>query len=354
VNNGVDHADKDEVVELPVSANQLSEDQSASGRGRRATANMMRDFLSTPDLWSVWTAPIALAIVAIVFAITAPSFTSPSNLEQVLSESAILALMAIGQSFVIIAAGIDLSQAAVLTLASVFLGEIVLHANTVGIGIACLAAIAGGSIVGWLNGLVIAKIKITDFIVTLGALSVASGIALVLTKGAPTQITSTFLLKLSTGSVGYIGYPVFIALAAFLVGQYLLFHTRFGTYVFATGGDREAARAMGIRVERVRIIVYVVSGFLAGVAAILYTARIGAAEPAPDTTLLLDSIASVVLGGVSLFGGRGNIASPIIGAVLLTALSNGLTLLSVSEFYEPIVVGLIVIAAATLMRYQKD
>ncbi|MHB8293836.1 MAG: ABC transporter permease [Acidimicrobiales bacterium] len=306
-----------------------------------------------PDFWSNWTVFLALAALCVVFGIGSRQFLSASNIQNVLAESAILVVLAVGQSFVILAAGIDLSQAATLTFAAVMMGEVVTHAPGRGIGAACAAAVLGGAVVGLVNGLTIAKARITDFIVTLGTLGVAGGAALVLTSGTPTQITSTFLLRLFTGSVGPLRYPVLIAGAVVIGAHWTLYHTSFGTHVLATGGDREAARAMGVRVERVRIAVYLISGALAGLAAVLYTAHIGAAEPAPDTTLLLDAIAATVLGGVSLFGGRGTIAGPAAGALLLTALANGLILMSVSQFYEPLVVGLVVIFAAALMRYQR-
>lgn len=217
-----------------------------------------------------------------------------------------------------------------------------------------LAGSGRGLVAGALNGLVITKVRINDFIVTLGALGVASGIALVLTSGTPTQITSAGLLHLATGKVGPFGYPFLIAAAIVIVGQLVLVGTAFGTHVLATGGNREAARALGVHVGRMRIAVYAISGILIGLAAVLYTARIGAAEPAPNTTLLLDAIAATVLGGVSLFGGRGTILAPALGAILLTALQNGLTLMAVSQFYEPLVVGLVVVLAASLMRYQRS
>ena len=125
-----------------------------------------------------------------------------------------------------------------------------------------------------------------------------------------------------------------VAAVVAIVAHIVLFHTRFGTHLLATGGDPEAARAMGINTDRVKIAAYTISGFLAGLASILLTARIGAAEPGANTTFLLNSVAAVVLGGVSLFGGRGNMIGPVVGALLLTALVNGLTLLGVSQFYQ--------------------
>jgi ribose transport system permease protein len=133
----------------------------------------------------------------------------------------------------------------------------------------------------------------------------------------------------------------------------MLFHTRFGTHVLATGGNPEAATATGISTRRIKIAVYTISGLLAGVGAILLIARVGAAEPASNTAFLLNSVAAVVLGGVSLFGGRGTILGPGIGALLLTTLTNGLTLLGVSQFYQPLAVGVVVVLAALLTRFQR-
>ena len=133
----------------------------------------------------------------------------------------------------------------------------------------------------------------------------------------------------------------------------MLFRTRFGTHVLAVGGNDEAARAMGISIDRVKIATYAISGLMAGIAAILLVARLGAAEPAPDTKNLLDAVAAVVLGGVSLFGGLGSIVGPVIGALLLAVLVNGLTLLSVQQFYQPLVVGIVIVAAAAMMRYRQ-
>ncbi len=219
--------------------------------------------------------------------------------------------------------------------------------------LACVLAIVAGTVVGVINGLVVAKGKITDFIVTLGTLSVAAGAALVFANGEPVTIINLFLLRLATGSLGPIPYFVIVAVIVAIIGHIVLFHTRFGTHLLATGGDPEAARAMGIDTDRIKIAAYVISGFLAGVASILLTARIGAAEPAANTTYLLNSVAAVVLGGVSLFGGRGTIIGPVVGALLLTALVNGLTLLAVSQFYQQVAIGIVVVLAALLMRYQR-
>lgn len=318
---------------------------------RRSLSGLRRLTLE-PDFWSNYTVVISFVALCIAFEIAQPKFLSGSNVQNVLAESTPLVVLAVGQSLVIMTAGIDLSQAAVLTVAAMFLGEV----TTIGSGWlvpACLVSIATGALLGGLNGLVIGKVGITDFVVTLGMLGVASGISQVITLGAPIVVVDGALLRFASGSVAGIGYPVFVALLVVLAAHWALYHTRFGTHLLATGGNRVAARAMGVRVDRVRIAAYLLSGTLVGLAAIIYTAQIAEAEAAPNTTLLLDAIAATVLGGVSLFGGRGTIAGPALGALLLTGLSNGLTLMSVSAYYQPLVVGIVVVGAAAAMRFQR-
>jgi ribose transport system permease protein len=274
---------------------------------------------------------------------------SLGNLTSMLTSSAILIVLAIGQTFVVATAGIDLSIASAMTLAAVIFG-IVFDA---GLLAAVVAAVVTGLLVGLVNGLIISRGRITDFIVTLGMLSAASGMALIFADGKPKTIISAPLLKLSTGTVWIFGYSFLIAIALAAVAHVVLFHTRFGTYVLATGGNSEAAAATGVSTARIKTAVYIIAGLTAGIAAILLVARVGAAEPASNTSFLLNSVAAVVLGGVSLFGGRATIAGPVVGALLLTGLVNGLTLLGVSQFYQPLSVGVVVVAAAFLTRFQK-
>jgi ribose/xylose/arabinose/galactoside ABC-type transport system permease subunit len=265
--------------------------------------------------------------------------------------AAILTILAVGQTFVVATSGIDLSVASIMTFAAVVFGQTYSHGWP--LPAALLAAIAAGALVGVINGLIIARGKITDFIVTLGALSAAAGAALVLANGRPVTIVDVFLLRLSTGGVGIFGWSAIIAAVVAVAAPAVLFHTRFGTHVLATGGSPEAATATGISTARIKIAVYTISGLLAGLGAILLIARVGAAEPASNTSFLLNSVAAVVLGGVSLFGGRATILGPVIGALLLTALTNGLTLLGVSQFYQPVAVGVVVVLAALLTRFQR-
>lgn len=323
----------------------------AHSAGAEESRPSLAALLLDPSFWADWASVVGLVGLVIVFGIAQPVFLSVANLQALLLAAAILVVLSIGQTFVIATSGIDLSLAAAVMLGAIILGLV--NAAGYGIFIACVLAVLATSAVGFLNGLIITAGKIPDFVVTLGTLSGITGLGLILSGGEPTMVGSTFLLRLASGSLGPFGYPVWVAIAAVIVAHIALYHTRFGVHLLATGGQTESAGALGIRTDRVKIAAYTISGLCAGIAAILLVARIGSAEPQINTSLLLNSVAAVVLGGVSLFGGRASILGPAIGALMLTALVNGLTLLNVSAFYQPLAVGAIVVLAALIMRYQK-
>jgi ribose transport system permease protein len=319
--------------------------------GGAALSTRARAALRDPGFWADWAVVPAFVVLLVAFGLLSGVFLSAGNIEAVLAAAAILMVLAVGQTFAVATAGIDLSMGSVLTLSGVVLGQLFQAGWPIGLGI--VAAVLAGLAFGLLQGAIIAKARITDFIVTLGGLSVAAGLALVLSGSKPVQVFDALLLRLSTGSVGPLRWMVVLALVVAAIAHVVLFHTRFGTHLLAVGGNAEGARALGISTDRVKIAAYGISGGLAGLASVLLVARVGAAEPAAATSFLLNAVAAVVLGGVSLFGGRGTIAGPVVGAVLLTALVNGLTLLGVSEAYQPIAVGTVVVASAVLMRYQR-
>ena len=301
--------------------------------------------------WAELAAPIGLVVLVVVFGILTPTFLTGGNLEAILLAAAILVILAVGQTFVVATSGIDLSVASAMTLGAVVLGQFA--ASGASIYLACLAGIVAAGLVGVVNGLLVARGKITDFIVTLATLSAASGLALILADGKPTPVLDAFLLDIAAGGLGPVPWPVVIAAVVAVTAHVVLFHSRFGLRLLATGGSEEAARKTGVHTARIKLAAYVISGVLAGLAAVLLVARVGAAEPASNTSFLLNSVAAVVLGGVSLFGGRATIAGPVVGAVLLTALVNGLTLVGLSQFYQPLAVGVVVAAAAFLTRFSR-
>lgn len=294
---------------------------------------------------------LALILLVIIGAIASPSFLSASNIRSMLLTSAILMIFAVGQTFVISTGGIDLSVSSVAQLSGVFLGVVVGWGLSPELGM--IGALLVGAAAGALNGLIISKLKITDFIVTLGTFSAYSGLTLLLSDAKPKIISSPLLIAISTGGFGPISYLLLIALIVAAIAYVTMFHTPFGTHVLAVGGNRKAADALGISFTRVKVGVYAISGLLAAVAGILLVARLGAAEPTAGSTYQLTSIAAAVLGGVSLFGGKTSIVGPLLGALVLTGVVNLLTITGVPVYYQPIAVGAVVVLAAYLRRYEQ-
>ncbi|WP_375001160.1 ABC transporter permease [Aeromicrobium sp. CTD01-1L150] len=311
----------------------------------------LRRRLADPTFWADSASLVGFVGLVIIFWILDPTFVTTGNIQAMLSAGAILVVLTVGQTFTVATGGIDLAVASTMTFSAIMFGV------AFGAGwptlVCCLVAIVAGTAFGLLQGVLIGRGGITDFIVTLGGLSVASGLALVISDGQPQTVVDGFMLRLSTQGIGIVGYAVIVAFAVAVLAHVVLFHTRFGTHVLAAGGAREAATATGISVPRIKTAVYTISGSCAGLAGVLLVARIGAAEPAANTQFLLNAVAAVVLGGVALVGGRATIIGPFFGALLLTALTNGLTLVGVSQYYQPVAVGTVVVAAAYLSRYQK-
>lgn len=301
-----------------------------------------------PDFWLRWTAPMGLLVVVGVFGGLAPNFLSRDNINGVLADSAMPIVLATSTTFVIAVAGIDLSLASNVALGGALIGLVVNHGG--GVLEICLVGVTAGGMVGVANGAVIGWVRIPDFIVTLGTLGAAEGLALVVSDGKPVMVDNSLFTFLATNSVWLFRWEFILAVAIALVLHALMFWTRSGVHVLATGGNMRAAQAMGIKVARVKLLAYTISGLGAGIVAVLLTAYVGAAQPAADTNSLLLAIAAVVLGGTSLFGGRARISGSLIGAVLLTAMQDGLTFLGVNAYYQPILIGVIVVGSAVAMR----
>jgi ribose transport system permease protein len=305
-----------------------------------------------PGLWANWAIFFALAGILVVGGLFSPDFLTSGNIESILVAASILVVLAVGQTFVILTAGIDLSIGSLTQLSGVMVGVAVTHTWGVALGVGL--AVALGAALGMVNGLVITRGRISDFIVTLGTLSIATGIALVLSNARPVTIIDPGMIALATGTLGPLRWIVVVALVVVVFGHVALFHTRIGTHVLAVGGNREASRDMGIAVDRIKVAAYTFSGLLAGLGGVMLTARIGSAEPSAGSDYLLNSVAATVLGGVSLFGGRGTIVGPVVGALLLTAILNLMNILGVGVFYQPIVIGTVIVLSALLYRYQRS
>lgn len=304
--------------------------------------------LQGSDFWLRWTAPIGLVVLVVALEVAAPAFLTASNINGILADSAMPIILATCTTYVIAVAGIDLSLASTLALSTTALGAVVLNGGSVFLFVP--VALAVGAAVGAFNGIVIGWLRIPDFIVTLGSLGIGEGLALLISDGKPVMVNSGLFNVLNTDSLWLFRGQFILALAIGALLHLLLFRTRAGTHLLAVGGNRRAALAVGIKDAKVKLFAYLVSGLGAGITAVVLTGYVGSTQPSPDTNSLLLAIAAVVLGGANLFGGRATISGSVIGAVLLTTLQDGLTFVGISAYFQPMVIGFIVIGAAIAMR----
>lgn len=288
-----------------------------------------------------------LLAVCIILAIASPVFATSSNLLNVALATSVTALLAAGQTFVIILAEIDLSVGAVLGFSAVITAMVLRHHSTaVGVVVGLLVGAAAGLV----NGLLVTKTRMPSFIATLATMSVLGGLTLEMSQGNPVGVSDYNFQNIGQSNVAGVPAPVWIMAAVFVVFGILLARTRYGRYVYATGDNAEAAKLSGISVNRVKILAFVISGILAALAGFIVTARLSTAEPTAGTGLELEAIAAVIIGGTSLAGGRGDLIGTIVGALILGVIDNGMNLLNVSPFLQSVVKGLVILFAVLLDR----
>jgi len=289
--------------------------------------------------------PAATIGMIILFSTCSDVFLTAQNFRNIGVAAAALAAVAFGQTFVILTAGLDLSVGSTVALVSVVLAFVM---REYGVAPGIVAALMCGASVGLVNGLIITRLRVSPFIATLAMLSVTAGLALNLAGGVPIPGLPSSFGRLAYGAVLGIPMPVLIAAVTLVLAELALRYTRFGRHVCAVGGNEEAARLSGIRVERIRIAAYAFCGLTAAVGAIILTARVSSGQPTLGATLPLESIAAVVLGGVSLAGGRGSAINVAFGVAFISILANGLNLLNVSSYTQMMIIGMSLIAAVAL------
>jgi ribose transport system permease protein len=286
-----------------------------------------------------------LALCLLLWILT-PHFLTVSNLLNVLEQTSINAIVAVGMTYVIISGGIDLSVGSLLALAGVVLAALLHQDQPVVVGLAAAAAV--GAAFGSLSGVAITWGRLPPFIATLGMMSIARGCALLFTDGRPISGFDAGFRAVATERIAGIPAPVFVTAAVYLVAHFVLSETKFGRYVYALGGNEEATRLSGVNVRLHKTAVYAVSGLTSALAAVLLTARLNSAQPIAGIMYELDAIAAVVIGGTSLAGGEGSLAGTLIGALIMGVLRNGLNLLSVSSFMQQVVIGLVIVGAVLI------
>lgn len=295
---------------------------------------------------------LVLLLAAGFFALRSPFFLTSQNLLNVALQSSTNLVLAIGMTFVIGSAGIDLSVGSLLAIAGVSMG-LVSRAGGAG-PLVLLMGLAVGVAGGLLNGGLIAGWRIPPFIATLATASAARGLALILTGTRPIYGMPPWVRFLGAGKLGPIPMPVIIALVVALVGWVLMRRTQFGTYTLAMGGNEEALRLSGVNVRRWKVGVYAFMGLLCGVAAIIVTGRLNTAEPLAGNLFELDAIAATVMGGTSLAGGNARITGTVIAALILGVLRNGLTLLNVQSAYQQVALGVVIVLAVLFDRLRES
>ncbi|MBE0451234.1 MAG: ribose ABC transporter permease [Clostridia bacterium] len=298
---------------------------------------------------------IGLVIFSIVVSLINDRFMTGSNILNILRQTSINSIIAAGMTFVIITGGIDLSVGATLALS----GAVVAMLISLGYSpiVAIVAALAVGGGIGFFNGIVIAKGKLQPFIVTLATMTVFRGITLVFTDGKPISAgyekNAEFLSNIGNGYFIGIPIPIIIMILVFIIGFYVLTQTTLGRYVYSLGGNEEATKLSGVNTDRIKIMVYTISGVLAALAGIIITARLSSAQPTAGSGYELDAIAAVVLGGTSLAGGVGSILGTVTGALIIGVLNNALNLMNVSSYYQLLAKGIVILIAVLLDRKNK-
>jgi ribose transport system permease protein len=290
---------------------------------------------------------LMLVVVVLAMAVLSPVFLSTRNLANVLSQTAAIAVLALAQLLVIVTRGIDLSVGSTIALSAV-VGALVFEAVPSG-PLVVVAILGTGMVVGVVNGTVYVWGRIPHpFIVTLATLSVARGLALWLSGGQPRRGMPPIIQTVGGGSIGWLPYSTLLVAGLALVATVLTTRLVWGRWIYAVGGNPEAARRAAVPVNRVLISVYVLSGLAAGIAACITSGRLNAGSPTFGELAELDAIAAVVIGGASFLGGRGNVANALVGALMIGVIRNGMNLLDVDAFLQPIVIGVVIVVAVEL------
>lgn len=297
----------------------------------------------------------ALLAEVVLFAVLSPYFFTTDNLLNITLQVSITAIIAAGMTFVILTGGIDLSVGSMVAFSGV-VAALVLHMETsyaIALTLAILAGLAIGGLSGWTAGRLITRFRVAPFIVTLALMTVWRGSAFTVTEGRPVWGLPEGFSSIASARLLAIPAPTLIMAAVFVIAHIVLNSTRYGRYVYAVGGNREAARLAGVPVNSILTSVYVLSGLLSAVSGLLLASRMNSGQPNSGLMYELDVIAAVVVGGTSLNGGRGTIVGTLIGTLLIGVLRNGLNLLNVGSYVQQILVGVVIVLAVLMDRSQR-
>lgn len=296
---------------------------------------------------------IGLILLAIILSLATPAFLTGSNILNVGIQAATVAILAFGETFAIVAAGIDLSVGSVAAVSSMFAAY---AGASMGMPawLTVVVGIVAGAVFGALSGIANAYLKLPSFIATLAMMSVARGLTLVISDGRP--ISTSGVVNFFGGTILNIPVPIVMMIIMGIIAAIILNFTTIGRSMYAVGGNMEASRLSGISVHKTQIVVFILSGIFAAVAGLVIAGRLHSAQPQAATGYEMDAIASTVIGGASLSGGKGKVSGTFVGAILLAVIRNGLNILDVSSFWQQVVIGLVIAAAVSFdtLRRKED
>ena len=318
--------------------------EKTSGREKAVSTNKAARFLQ--ENLGILIALVALCVILGIYPGTSQYFLTVKNLFNVLRQISTNLLLACGMTMVIILGGIDLSVGSIIALSGVLAAGCVSRYGFP-IGAALLAGVLIGVLFGLFNGFVISKTTIPPFIVTLATMNIARGLAGVYTGGSPVRVVSKEWQFVGAGYIGGIPVPVIIMFVVYVISLLILNRTKFGRHVYAVGGNVTAAEFSGIKVTRVKFIVYLYTGIMAGIAGIILASRMCSGQPTAGEGAEMDAIAAVVVGGTSMAGGSGKLGGTLIGALIIGVLNNGLNLMNVNSFWQTVVKGIVILLAVT-------
>ena len=325
--------------------NKVSTPAAASEKKSRMTA---KQFAAT------YGSLVALVVLIIVFTMLNSRFVSPANIRNTLRIASINGLLAIGMTFVVLTGGIDLSVGAVMGCAGMYSAYFAQTSMGYPWMLAVVIGVAMGLMIGIFNGICISYLKVPAFVGTLGAMSIAQGLTFLITKAKPIPGLSDGFKFIGGGSIGPIPIPIIVMAVVLIICFTLLYKTKYGRYVYAVGGNLNAAHVSGINTKRIICSVYIISGLLAALAGVITTARVTSGVTSTGDGYETDAIAMVVIGGTSLAGGKGRLWGTVIGILLIQCLTTGLDMLGVSYYVQLIVKGFVVIGAVMLDSLNAD
>lgn len=313
---------------------------------QEATVAQQRRHLDLAAWWDRVGIVAVLVVLTAFMCVVAPNFATTDNMFNVMRAISINAILAAGLTFVILTAGIDLSVGSIIAVSGV--AAVLAAGAGTPAPLAVLVGVLAGAAAGWVNGWLTAYLSLAAFIVTLGTMTFLRGLGYTMTDGQPIVDNELGFRIIGSGYLFGVPIPVWLMAVVYLLSWFVLERTRYGRHVYAVGGNAEAARLAGVKVKRVLLSVYVIGGACAGLAGVIFAARVVSAQPTAGTGYELDAIAAVVLGGTSLMGGRGRIIGTLIGSIILGVLSTGLILLDVPFFTQLLVKGAVIILAVAI------